>query len=51
MKPKVSIIIPVYNSKNFDSIIENNYENLEIIPVNDESKDEAQEIIEEYEKI
>ena len=44
MKPKVSIIIPVYNSENylhrcFDSIIENNYENLEIIPVNDGSKE------------
>ncbi len=55
MKPKVSIIIPVYNSENylhrcFDSIIENNYENLEIIPVNDGSKDGSQEIIEEYEK-
>lgn len=53
MQPKVSIIIPIYNSEKylqrcFDSIIENEYENLEIIPVNDGSKDNSQDVIDEY---
>ena len=53
MNPKVSIIIPVYNAENylqrcFDSILANDYENIEIIPVNDGSKDKSQEVINEY---
>lgn len=53
MQPKVSIIIPVYNSEQylhrcFDSILANEYKNLEIIPVNDGSKDNSQKIIDEY---
>ena len=53
MKPKISIIIPVYNaegylSRCFESILANNYENLEIIPVNDGSKDGSQKVIDEY---
>lgn len=53
MNPKVSIIIPVYNSEQylhrcFDSILKNNYDNLEIIPVNDGSKDNSQKVIDEY---
>lgn len=53
MEPKISIIIPVYNSENylhrcFDSILANNYKNLEIIPVNDGSKDNSQAVIDEY---
>lgn len=42
--PKVSIVIPVYNGSNFlsqaiDSALEQTYENIEIIVVNDGSKD------------
>lgn len=53
MNPKVSIIIPVYNADKylrrcFDSILDNKYSNIEIIPVNDGSKDKSQEIIDEY---
>lgn len=53
MQPKVSIIIPVYNSETylhrcFDSILANEYENLEIIPINDGSKDNSQSVIDEY---
>lgn len=53
MNPKVSIIIPVYNSEKylhrcFESILKNNYDNLEIIPMNDGSKDNSQKIIDEY---
>lgn len=53
MEPKISIIIPVYNAENylhrcFDSILANNYKNLEIIPVNDGSKDNSQIVIDEY---
>lgn len=52
-KPKVSIIIPIYNSEKylnrcFDSILNNNYKNLEVITVNDGSKDNSQKIIDEY---
>lgn len=55
MNPKISIIIPVYNAENylqrcFDSIISNNYKNIEIIPVNDGSKDGSQKVIDEYKK-
>lgn len=53
MRPKISIIIPVYNAEDylsrcFTSILANNYENLEIIPVNDGSKDGSQKVIDEY---
>ena len=53
MQPKVSIIIPIYNSEQylhrcFDSILANEYENLEIIPINDGSKDGSQKVINEY---
>ena len=52
-KPKVSIIIPVYNSQDylekcFESILKNNYKNLELIVVNDGSKDDSQKIINIY---
>ena len=53
MNPKITIIIPVYNAEKylhrcFESILDNGYENLEIIPVNDGSKDGSQTIIDEY---
>lgn len=49
----VSIIIPIYNSektlrKCFDSLINQTYKNIEIICVNDCSKDNSDVIIEEY---
>ncbi len=52
---KISVIIPMYNSEKYiakclDSIISQNYENLEIIVVNDGSKDSSKEICEEYVK-
>lgn len=53
MNSKVSVIIPVYNaekniSKCLDSIIRQTYNNLEIICVNDGSKDNSEKIIKEY---
>ncbi len=53
MEPKISIIIPVYNAEKylhrcFESILNNKYSNLEIIPVNDGSKDNSQKILDEY---
>ena len=52
-KPKISVIIPMYNAEKYvrkclDSIISQTYENLEIIVVNDGSKDSSREICEEY---
>lgn len=51
--PKISIIIPIYNGekyleKCFESILNNSYDNLEIIPINDGSKDKSQDIIDKY---
>lgn len=53
MKPKISVIVPVYNverflSKCLDSIINQTYENLEIILVNDGSPDNCGLICDEY---
>lgn len=53
--PKVSIIIPVYNSANYlekclNSILHQDYKNIEIILVNDGSTDKSREIIEKYER-
>ena len=51
----VSIIVPVYNveqylSKCLDSLINQTYRNLEIICVNDGSKDESYRILDQYSK-
>jgi len=51
--PKISIIIPVYNVEQYlrqclDSIVNQTYNNLEIICVNDGSKDNSIDILNEY---
>lgn len=51
---KISVVIPVYNCEKFlpvclDSIILQTYENLEIICINDGSKDDSLKLLEEYE--
>lgn len=50
---KVSIVVPIYNSSNtlgkcLSSIVSQTYKNLEIILINDGSKDDSQEICEKY---
>lgn len=55
MEKKISIIIPVYNvekylSRCLDSILKNTYKNIEIILINDGSKDNSQSIIDEYQE-
>lgn len=52
---KISIIVPVYNTEKYlkqclDSLIGQTYSNLEIIIVNDGSKDNSENIISDYEK-
>lgn len=54
MKPLISVIVPVYNTGRYlnrcmDSIINNDYKNLEIICINDGSTDESLNILREYE--
>ena len=53
MKELVSIIIPVYNSEKYlrdclESIVNQTYKNIEIILINDGSKDNSIKIINEY---
>ena len=55
MKGLVSIVIPVYNAENnikvcLNSIIKQTYKNIEIICINDGSKDSSEKIIKEYKK-
>ncbi|MCW3161018.1 glycosyltransferase family 2 protein [Chryseobacterium oryctis] len=50
---KVSIIVPVYNVENYlakclDSLVNQTYQNIEILVVNDGSKDNSEVIIQEY---
>ena len=51
--PKLSIIVPVYNSDKYlkeclDSLINQTYEDIEVICVNDGSTDNSLQILEEY---
>ncbi len=52
-KPLISIIVPVYNlekyiEKTLNSIFAQTYENIEVIAVNDGSKDSTAKILDEY---
>lgn len=54
-QPDVSLIIPAYNAKEYiarsiDSALASNFENLEIIIVNDGSTDDTQKVIDWYSK-
>jgi len=53
LSEKVSVIIPVYNSEKFlkqsiESVINQTYDNKEIIAVNDGSTDSSEEILKQY---
>lgn len=53
MKPKVSVIIPVYNSEKYierciESVLNQTFQDFELIVINDGSKDDSQEILEGY---
>ena len=52
-QPKISVIIPVYGVEKYirqclESVINQTYKNLEIIVVNDGTKDNSMKIVEEY---
>ena len=56
MKPKISVIIPVFNTELYlnaclDSVINQTYLDIEIIIVNDGSNDSSASICEEYSKV
>lgn len=51
--PKLSVVIPIYNAQTYlrealDSVVGQTFEDLEIICVNDGSKDDSLKIVEEY---
>lgn len=53
MNPLISVVIPVYNVENLlhyavDSLLEQDYKNIEIILVNDGSKDKSGEVCDDY---
>lgn len=55
MNPKVSVIIPVYNTEQYlaeclDSVINQTLREIEIIVINDKSPDDSLRIINEYQK-
>ncbi|WP_295722607.1 glycosyltransferase family 2 protein [uncultured Methanobrevibacter sp.] len=52
-KPKISIIVPVYNTANYleeclDSLVNQSLEDIEIICIDDKSEDNSPEILEKY---
>ena len=54
-KPLISIIVPIYNGEKYlreciESIISQEYENIEIVLVNDGSQDNSLDIIKKYKK-
>ncbi len=56
MKPKVSVIVPVYNAENYlsrclDSLLKQSISDIEIIVINDGSTDNSGEILKKYEKM
>lgn len=56
MKPIISIIIPCYNTEKYipkciDSVLNSSLKNIEIIAINDGSKDNTYEVLKEYEKL
>ena len=56
IRPKVSVVIPIYNVENYledciNSIRSQYFDNLEIILINDGSLDKSQDICEAYERI
>lgn len=55
MLPKISVVIPVYNVENYlhrcvDSVLNQTFQDFEIILINDGSKDSSGEICDEYAK-
>ena len=55
MEEKISIIVPIYNREKYlkrciDSLLKQTYKNIEIMLVDDCSKDNSAEIAKEYEK-
>ena len=53
MEKKVSIVLPVYNAQEYlkrclDSIFEQNYNNFELIAIDDGSRDNSWEILTDY---
>ena len=53
MKPKISVILPVYNAEKYlrdtlDSVLGGSFSDFEIVAVNDGSKDSSLAILEEY---
>ena len=52
-KPKVSVIVPVYNTEKYlrkcvESLVNQTLEDIEIVMINDGSKDSSESIIKEY---
>ncbi|MDQ0253157.1 glycosyltransferase EpsH [Evansella vedderi] len=55
MKPKISIVVPIYNvdeylSRCLDSLLSQTIEDIEVITINDGSTDNSLEILEQYAK-
>ena len=53
MRPVVSVIVPIYNVEQYlkrclDSLINQTFEEIEILCVNDGSPDQSQKIVDEY---